>query len=149
MRDYVFRDISSVNENSSLRRVIGTMKLHRSSAVPVVNSLGEYIGCINEQDILDAAIPSYMKSIYDTSFMAGIDQITANLSTLLDEKAVRFLDEKYPSVSPNDSMSYAADLLYRSKGTILPVVEGKTLIGLISRIEILTIALGECKEQEK
>jgi len=149
VRDYVFRDISSVNENSSLRRVIGTMKLHRSSAVPVVNSLGEYIGCINEQDILDAAIPSYMKSIYDTSFMAGIDQITANLSTLLDEKAVRFLDEKYPSVSPNDSMSYAADLLYRSKGTILPVVEGKTLIGLISRIEILTIALGECKEQEK
>ncbi len=149
MRDYIFRDISSVNENSSLRRVIGTMKLHRSSAVPVVNQLGEYIGCINEQDILDAAIPAYMKAIYDTSFLAGLDQITANLSGLLDEKAEKFLDKKYPSVSPDDSMSHAADLLYRSKGTILPVVEGKTLIGLISRIEILAIVLDEDKEQKE
>ena len=141
VRDYTYRDISSINEDSTLRRVIRTMKLHRASAVPVVDHLGEYIGCISEQDILDAAVPSYMKSMYDTSFMAGLDQITLNLNGMLEEKAINFLDQNYPSVSPADSMSYAADLLYRAKGTILPVVEGKMLVGLLTRIDVLGVAL--------
>ena len=117
------------------------MRLQRLSALPVVNTLGEYIGCITEQDILDAAIPSYMKSIYNTSFMADLDQITSHLQGILDKKATALIDEKYPWVSPSDSMSYAADLLHRSKGSILPVVEGKILLGLISSIEILCVSL--------
>jgi predicted transcriptional regulator len=119
------------------------MKLHRASVIPVVNQFGEYIGCICEQDILDAAVPSYMKSMYDTSFMAALDQITPNLRSVLNEKAINFLDKEYPYVSPNDSMSYAADLLYRVKGTILPVVEGKTLFGLITRIDVLAVVLDD------
>jgi CBS domain-containing protein len=141
VKDYILKDISSVNENSTLRRVIRTMRLQRLSAIPVVNTLGEYIGCITEQDIMEAAIPNYMKSIYNTSFMADLDQITTHLQGILDDKATSFIDEKYPWVSPNDSMSYAADLLYRSKGTVLPVVDGKTLVGLITSIEILCVSL--------
>lgn len=141
VKDYILKDLSSVNENSTLRRVIRTMRLQRLSALPVVNALGEYTGCITEQDLLDAAIPNYMKSIYNTSFMADLDQITSHLQEILDEKAIKFIDNKYPWVTPNDSMSYAADLLYRSKGTILPVVDGKLLIGLITSIEILCVSL--------
>ena len=117
------------------------MRLHRISAVPVVNHLGEYIGCVSDQDILKAAIPEYMKWIYNTSFMADLDQITLHLQKLLDEKAVNFVNKDYPTVAPNNSMSYAADLLFRSQGTILPVVEGKMLIGLISRLDILSVSL--------
>lgn len=143
VRDYIYKDICSVNENSTLRRVINTMKLHRLSAVPVVNKLGEYVGCIGEQDILNVAIPTYMKSMYDTSFMAGIDQITKHLQKMLDEKAIQFVNEKYPFISPGESMSYAADVLHRQHCTILPVIEGKQLIGLLTRIEVLSVSLGE------
>lgn len=143
VKDYIFRDLTSVNENSTLRRVINTMRLHRIRAIPVLNSLGEYLGCITEQDILDAAIPPYMKSIYNTSFMADLDQITNHLHSILDEPAINFIDEHYPSVSPADSMSYAADLLYRSKGSIIPVLENKMLIGLISTIDILSVSLDD------
>lgn len=141
VKDYIYKDISCVNEKSSLRRVINTMKLHRLSALPVVNMLGEYVGCISEQDILNVAVPSYMKSMLDTAFMAGLDQITIHLQKKLDENVVQFVDDAYPSVSPNDSMSYAADVMYRLKGTILPVVEGKTFVGLLTRIEILSVSL--------
>lgn len=143
VREYIFRDLSSVNENSTLRRVIKTMQLHRIRAIPVLNSLGEYLGCITEQDILDAAIPPYMKSIYNTSFMADLDQITNHLHSILDEKAVNFIDEHYPYVGPDDSMSRAADLLYRSKGSIIPVLENRMLIGLISTTDILSVSLDD------
>jgi CBS domain-containing protein len=143
VKDYIYKDISSVNENSTIYRVIRYMKLHRISAVPVVNQLGEYVGCINEDDILKASVPEYMKSIYNTSFMADLDRVSAHLKDILNEKAIKFSDKNYPCVSPNDSMSYAADLLYRSGRNMLPVVEGKTLIGLITRIEILSASLDE------
>ncbi len=141
VRDYIHKDISCVSENASLRRVINTMKLHRVSALPVVNKYGEYRGCISEQDILNAAVPAYMKKMHDTSFMAGIDQITVHLKNKLNHQVIDFVNENYPSVSPNDSVSYAADLLYRINGTILPVVEEKTLIGLLTRIEILSASI--------
>ncbi len=119
------------------------MKLHRLSVLPVVDKLGDYRGCISEQNILNAAIPEYMKSISNTSFMAGLDHVMHNLQNKLNDSITEFMDEDFPYVSPDDSMSYAADLLYRSNGTIIPVVEGRMLIGLISRIEILSVSLDE------
>ncbi len=141
VRDYIYRDITSVCKESTLSRVINTMKLHRLSVIPVVDKLGDYVGCISERNILNAAIPDYMKSISNTSFMAELDQITLHLQKKLNESIAPFIDEEYPFVSPEDSMSYAADQLYRTDGSILPVVEGRMLIGLLSRIEILSVSL--------
>ena len=143
VRDYIYKDIASVNEESSLHRVINTMKLHRISAVPVVNNLGEYLGCISENEILSIAVPEYMKSMYNTSFMANLDRITAHLREILNQKAVKFVNVKYPSVKSTDSLSYAADVLYRNHINILPVVEEKHLIGWISRIDILSVSLDD------
>lgn len=143
VKDYIFLDITSISEKSTLQRAIKTMHLHRISAIPVLNSMGHYIGCITEQNILEAAIPDYMKSIYNTSFMADLDQITNHLHSVLNEKITNFIDRNYPWVGPRDSMSYAADLLYRAKGTIIPVLENMMLIGLISTIDILSVALDE------
>lgn len=146
VKDFMHKDITSVNANSKLRRVIQTMKLHRMSAVPIVDQQGHYIGCITTQDILNASVPEYMKSITNTSFMANLDQITNHLRSILDENAGNFIDEKCISVSPDDTMSYAADLLYRYKRTILPVVDGKVQVGWIHKIDILYVSLDDEEE---
>jgi predicted transcriptional regulator len=113
-----------------------------------VNSFGEYIGCISEKDILKAAVPEYMKSIYNTSFMADFGHIINHLSGILDEQAVKFIDKKYPTLKPGDTLSYAADLLYRTDRIILPVVEGNVLLGWVSRIDILSAALDDDAGEE-
>lgn len=141
VKEYMHKDITSVNDNSTLRRVIQIMKLHRMSAVPVVDQQGYYVGCITARDILNASVPEYMKSISNTSFMANLDQITNHLRSILNESAGSFIDKKCVSVSPDDTMSYAADLLYRYKRTILPVIEGKVQVGWISKIDILYVSL--------
>ena len=143
VKDYMHKDITSVNENSKLRRVIKTMKLHRMVAVPIVDQQGHFKGCITARDILNASVPEYMKSISNTSFMANLDQITIHLRSILDENAGSYIDKNCISVTPDDTMSYVADLLYRYKRTILPVVEGKVQIGWISRIDILYVSLDE------
>lgn len=141
--DYTYRDITTVNEDVTLRRALRTMKLHRVSLLPVENHLGEYLGCISEKQILNAAIPAYMKSIMNTSFMANLGQVIIHLKDILDHKVAEFMDVAYPTVSPDDTMSYAADILYRSMHSIMPVICDKRVLGLISRIEILAVSLDE------
>jgi CBS domain-containing protein len=143
VKDYHFKDLSTVSEESTIRRVIQTMRLHRLRAIPVTNHKGEYIGSVSEQTILDASIPDYIKSIYNTSFMADIDQIALYLHSILDDKVTSIIDKEYPWVSPSDSMSYAADLLARTNVPMLPVLNGKMVIGMITRIEILSISLND------
>lgn len=143
VKDYMHKTITSVGENSPLRRVIKIMKLHRMSAVPIVDQQGDFIGCITAQDILTATIPDYMKLMENTSFMANLDQVTNHLKGMLDEKAILFVDKKCGCLNPNDTMSYAADLLYRDKRTILPVIEGKKQIGWITKIDIISIPLDD------
>ena len=143
VKDFMHKNLISVSENSTLRRVIRVMKLHRMSAVPLVDAQGNYLGCITAQDILTASIPEYMKMMENTSFMANINQVTNHLKSMLDKKAMLFIDENCAHVHPNDTMSYAADILYRDKRTILPVVEGKKHIGWITKIDIISIPLGD------
>jgi CBS domain-containing protein len=143
VKDYMHKDITSVNETASLRRVIMMMRLHRMNAVPVVDPHGYYVGCITDHDILVASVPDYMKLIYNTSFMAKLDQVTAHLHDMLEEPAKDFLDKNCISVSPFDTMSYAADLLYRHNRDILPVVEERIQVGWISKTDILSVSLDE------
>lgn len=141
VKDYMHRDTASVDENARLARVIRMMKLHRLNAVPVVDAKGFFKGCITAQDILNASVPEYMKSIHDTSFMANLDQITLHLQSMLEEPAREFIDKQCTSVAPGDTMSYAADLLYRYKRTILPVVDEGIQVGWISKIDIISVSL--------
>lgn len=141
VKDHMTKDIVSACNKCTLRRVIQIMDLHRMNAVPVVNQMGEYIGCISESDILSTAMPNYMKSILNTSFLANIDLVSKHLRQLLDHTVVDYIDKDYPFVQPDDTLSYAADLLFRTKRNVLPVVKGKDLVGLFRRIDFLTIAM--------
>ncbi|MBN1597706.1 MAG: CBS domain-containing protein [Bacteroidales bacterium] len=139
VKDYMYKDITSVNETTTLRRAIRIMRLHRIDAVAVVDKTGKYAGCISAQEVINASVPDYIKSIYNTSFMSRIDQITAHLTNMLDDPITHLINKKCPSLSPTDSMAYAADLLSRNKKTILPVVEEGIFLGWVSKIDILSV----------
>lgn len=139
--EYTFRDISSVYVDTPLSRVIKIMVRNHIGAVPVVNKLGEYIGCISEHDILAAAVPGYMKIMRSTLFMAEMNKTISHLKGLLDHPAKDFMDRNYPTISVNDKVSFAAETMYRLHHKILPVLEGKRLVGLLTRIDILAISL--------
>ncbi len=136
-----YKDITAIHEDATLRRVVQTMVRHRVSAVPVVDKLGNYMGCISEQDILNAGVPDYMKLLKNTSFMANLNRNVKHLKALLEKPAFEFLDVDYPTVDGNNTISFAADLMFRTRRIVLPVLEGRRLVGLVSRIDILSVAI--------
>lgn len=141
VKDYTYKDITAVNDDASLFKVLTVMKRNRVSAVPIVTKTGEYVGCISEQDILNASVPNYMSLLRDTSFMAGLNKMMRHLQSILDKPALQYVDKNYPTVQYNDKIAYAAELMYRSKKTVLTVLDNNQVFGLITRIDLLSISL--------
>lgn len=143
VRDIYCPDISSVSEHMTIRTVIRLMLLSRSYAIPIVNTDNQYISCIDISDIIDACVPVYMKSLLRTGFLPDIARFYDNLAAIQGKKVGHYLPQDYPTVNPEDTINYAADLLEKSKRQMLPVVDGTQLLGTLSRLEIVAAILKE------
>ena len=145
LKNFIFHDLTSVSENTTIKQLLKVMVYNHISAVPVVNEKNDYVGCISESDIFEAATPAYMKLMPNTSFLPNINHLTEAINNMSEKRVKEFMPATYPCVSPNDSVLYAVDTMNKSNRNILPVVDKGKLIGLISRIELLSIALKNLK----
>lgn len=139
--DVFCRDISSVSERMSLRSVIRLMLLSRTVAMPVVSRENRYLGCIEIDDIIDACVPQYMKSLLRTGFLPEIERFYENLQNIQERRVADYLPRDYPSVHPDDAINVAADLLEKSRRQVLPVVDDTLLLGTLSRLDIVSAVL--------
>lgn len=143
VKDALQKDLTAVYENTSLKRVITTMKRHRINAIPVVSKTGVYLGCISEQEVLNEAVPSYMKMMRSTSFMSEINKVLSNLVEHLEKPASEFTNKNYPFLQLNDTLSHAAEIMYREKKVLLPVINKGRLAGMICRMDVIYEAINQ------
>lgn len=146
VKDFMYKDITAVNDNANLYRVITIMHRNRVCAVPILTRTGDYISCISEEDILAASAPNYMSMIKNTYFMADMNKILYNLNEKLNTPAIDYVDSNYPVVKCSDKVTYAIELMYRYKKTVIPVLENNQLVGTISRIDILSAGTNSTKK---
>lgn len=149
VKDAYQRDLTAVSDSTPLVRVIHVMKRHRLNVIPVVDKKGNYIGSISEQDILSEAVPSYVKLMRSTSFMSEINRALRNLEGRIEVPCVEFVNRNYPTLTLNDTLSHAAEVMYREKKVMVPVIEDGQLAGLICRIDVLSFSLNSNLETEK
>jgi len=141
VRDILYKDLISVSEHTTIRNLLRLLILNRISIVPVVNQLDEYLGCVSDKVILDMAMPKYMESMNNTSFLPDIDLIHDNLKNILDRQVHEVMPKDYPTVKLSDNVTYVADIMNKSGVREVPVVEGAMLIGKVHRIDILASCL--------
>ncbi len=141
VKDFLFRDLTSVSENTSVKQLIKIMIYHHTTSVPIVNEHNAYVGCISEADIFDACTPPYMKLMKNTAFLPNINHICETLQATSSHKVKDLMPPDYPTIKPEDSIMYAVDIMNKSNREILPVVENGKLIGTLSRVELLSVVL--------
>jgi len=141
MRDILYKDLVSVSENTKIRTLLRLFIHNRISVVPVVNSNDEYISCISEKDIMNKAIPTYMKSFQDVSFLPNIDMLKDRVSAILDNTVKEVMPDNYPTAGLHDTATYVADLMNKTGIREIPIVEDGMLIGKVHRVDILASCL--------
>ncbi len=126
IRDWMAKDVLTVDENTSLMRATRIMKENSIRRLPVV-SHGKLIGIVTDRDVKDAS-PSKTTSLdihelyYLLSEMKVKDVMTANPLTL----------------NADETLEKAALVMLEGKISGLPVVDAAGhLVGLVSETDVL------------
>ena len=134
VRDLMTEEVVSVTPDTSLRAAASLLAERRISGMPVVNDSAEVVGVLSEADILVKAGGSVARNrllgwLLDPD--VGLeDKIRANtVGEAMSAPAV--------TIAPQRSVHEAARLMVGEDVNRLPVVEAGTLVGILTRADVV------------
>ncbi|RKX43818.1 MAG: CBS domain-containing protein [Thermotogae bacterium] len=136
------KDVTAVMEDETIERVLKILSSQLLSGIPVVSEDMKVLGFISENDIINAALPSYFSLLQSASFIPDLNQFIRNLEKLKNKKVSEYMTHPALTVKENAALIHVADLMIRHNLKILPVVdECDKLIGIVTRMDILRSAM--------
>ena len=123
-----------VSSGTSVQDALRLVRDHGFSSLPVCDE-GHFLGMVREKDLL-AMTPSQATTL--SRF---------EISTLLDKVTVGGI-MKFPpaTLSPDLPLREAAEIMLRHSSEVLPVVDEDRFAGLLSWVELVAAALGDCPQ---
>jgi CBS domain-containing protein len=140
VKDLMSSPVFSLRENDSLHSARELMDLQRIRHIPIVTVDNVFTGLITHRDILAATI----------SKLADLDPETQKeIDSGIPIHEIMRAD--ITSVTPETSLRDAARFLLNNKYGCLPVVEGGSLVGIVTEADFLrlTINLMDGLEEER
>ncbi len=120
-RDIMTRKLITVRPDTSISEAMRILVKKNISGVPVVNEAGALIGILSEQDCLRVlAVGEYNAEDFER---------TLNVA--------RFMSEPVHTIPPNLGIYSITESFFSYNVRRLPVTDGNTLVGLVSRRDVL------------
>jgi CBS domain-containing protein len=120
----------TVAPDASLKHAVRLLDEHEITAMPVVDAKGHLVGVLSEADVLRDRLPS------DHCVHERLVEITAPPINLLVTDVMTHLPV---TVSPDDDVAAAVELLVDTQIKSLPVVSHGRVVGMISRRDIIAV----------
>ena len=114
---YIMCKRTAVLKNTSGREVVYKMMASGCPGIPVVNEQSEVIGIVSMCDILKAAKEKGSE----------IDKITAE----------QIMSKTPITAGPDTSLDDLAKTMFENNYSVIPIVKGKKLVGIVSAREII------------
>jgi len=139
VRDFLRRDLTSVDRDTPLGQVIRLLEQSGHASLPVVDEEGRVIGVVSERDIIRALLPGYMDLLRSASFLPSLNQMAKKLKEIAHLPVERFMTREVVACKPEDTDLHVADLMLRKGLKQIPVVdEAGRLVGVVRRIDLLS-----------
>jgi acetoin utilization protein AcuB len=117
------RNVITVSKGDTLKFASHVLQEHRIHQLPVVEG-GELIGFVSGTDIRN--------STFETSTVTQLGKILVKNKTVEE-----VMTREVITVSPWDTVEDALLIFHRKRLGALPVVEGKKLVGIITKADVL------------
>ena len=132
--DLMTKDVVTVSPETSVRDAAALLVEHRISGVPVVTPKGEVVGVLSEADILVKAGGSTSRS----RLLGWLLDPDLGLEDKIRAETVSEAMSSPPVVvTPTRSVHEAARLMVSETVNRLPVVDGGSLVGILTRADIV------------
>lgn len=139
--DIMTREVITVRRETSVRELAELFASHQISSVPVVDEAGELLGIVTETDLVEQDknlhIPTVI-SLFDwVIYLESEKKFEKELRKMTGQTVGDIFSEQVATVTPKTPVSQVADLMTSQRINALPVVEGRRLVGIVARIDLI------------
>ena len=139
-KDIMTRNVTTVTPSANVREAAKLMASKRLSGLPVVTSEGRPVGMLTASDLLHRVETGTEKrSSWFTSFFSNPDDMARQYAKAHGLKAHEVMSRHVISVRDDSDISEVADVLDRNRLKRVPVVRDGTLVGVISRTDLVRV----------
>lgn len=139
--DIMTKDVVSIKGTTTVREMAGIFDKMRFGTLPIVDDAGNLTGIVSASDLIEQDRPLHIPtviSLFDWVIpLGGEGSLQRELNKITAQTAAELASQHAVTVTPSDSVSSAAEIMSSKKLHSLPVVEGKKLVGMVSRIDII------------
>lgn len=136
--DVMTRQVISIERDAPIQHAIRLMLQHRISGLPVVDSDGKLVGIVTEGDFLRRAETGTQKRRPRwLDFLIGPGRLASEYVQAHSRNVQDVMTTEVRTVGTRTSLEDAVRTMEKYGVKRLPVVEGETLIGIISRANLL------------
>ena len=124
VKDYMSKDVATFLKSDCIYDVMRELLEKKISGAPVLNKSGKLVGIISESDI--------MKNIVDSQYY--------NMP-ITKTKISKYMKKSVDYISPDITIFEAASEFLKLKRKRFPVIISGKIVGIISRIDIISASL--------
>ena len=139
--DIMTKDVFTVKRETTVRELAEIFETRHFGSLPVVDDEGRLTGIVTASDLIEQGrslhIPTVI-SLFDWVIpLGGERSLARDLQKITAQTVGEICSTEVVTVSPADPISTAADTMSSHKLHSLPVVANGTLVGIVSRIDII------------
>lgn len=145
-KEIMTKDVITVGRETSIRDLALLFTEKHISSVPVVDAGGEMVGIVSESDLVEQDknlhIPTVI-SIFDwVIYLESGKRFEKELQKMTGQTVADIYSEQVLTVGPETPVSEVADIMSRERVHAVPVVEGRRIVGVVSRIDLIRTMIG-------
>ena len=141
------REVVTVGPDSSVRDIARTLLEHRISGVPVVDAAGLLLGVVTEDDLVERVsgphLPPHIELLGGVIYLENPLHLDEKLRKAMGVTAREVMSTHPVTVQPQTPLHEVADLMVKRKINRFPVVEGRRLVGIITRRDVIATLVRE------
>ncbi|MGN0947689.1 MAG: CBS domain-containing protein [Megasphaera sp.] len=152
VRDVMEKVFISVTPDIPVRDVFRAFIKHRLLAVPVVDSEDHLIGLISSADLMYRSskphIPRSLPFIGSKIYTSRVSKYAKEFHKLLDQPCSKLMTKDVMITTPKADVEQVAAVMILEHLKVLPVVDNKRVVGMITRACVLKDLYREGCEEE-
>jgi CBS domain-containing protein len=139
--DIMTKDVITVSPSTTIEEFARLLVDKRISGAPVVDEKGELIGIVTENDLIRKNkrfhIPTIIRLFDAFIMLQSQSMIESEIKAMAAVTVEDVYIKEVVTVSENAMVDEIASLMANKKVHLIPVVDGKTIKGIIGKIDII------------
>jgi CBS domain-containing protein len=140
-KDIMTKEVITIREDTPVSEVAQLLTEKHISGVPVLNSNHEIVGIVCESDIIDQTkrvhLPTVVNLMGYIVFLESGKKFEKELKKMIGLIAADIMTREVRTVNPETPLEEIATLMAEFNVHSIPVLEGKKLVGIIGKKDIV------------